>query len=246
MTNLFNITPTRTLSIRTHIPSLIHQFVPYQSYLSTFNPLHQQEDVVYRQYMDNHSNHDIVLFMGTCTERRIKIITQLEYLFYESHHNNRISDNIQFYSICDRVFYYHQDYYLMKAKVILNIASSNVSIFETHRINYFLSLGKVVVSEVGADRSIAERYKDGVVLVPREADCIGVVSDERGNKCDTLKIIMQAETIFSIVIGLLQNASQLEKQGYQAKQTYNELIRKIGKQQLVVALNETFNMLLQD
>ncbi len=93
----------------------------------------------------------------------------LERMFTNSHYNETLSKMVKFFSICDRVFFYHHDYY----KVILNIASSNVSIFEIHRINHFLS-------EEGADMSMEGRYKDGVMRLSNTAKSVTV--NEFGNE----------------------------------------------------------------
>jgi hypothetical protein len=54
----------------------------------------------------------------------------------------------------------------MKAKVIINIASSNYAVFgETHRMNYLFLLGKVVVSEMGQKEEMTVRYREGMMLI---------------------------------------------------------------------------------
>jgi hypothetical protein len=96
----------------------------------------------------------------------------------------------------------------MKAKVIVNIASSNTSIFETHRINHLLSMGKVIVSEMGANPNIAERYADGVILIPNAEDP------------KNISVLLKA------IDSMIHNETAMELQSRRAQAFYNERIFK--------------------
>jgi hypothetical protein len=55
-----------------------------------------------------------------------------------------------------------RDFFVHRATAVLNINNHNSSALETHRINYLLSMGKIVISERGSDPSLAREY-EGVV-----------------------------------------------------------------------------------
>ena len=174
-------------------------------------------------------DYPFVLFVGTCTTRRLHFLLYLEYLFAEAYDTGILPVTIKYVFICERVFYYHYDYYLMKAKVILNIASSNVSIFETHRINYLLSLGKVVVSEVGADRSIAERYKEMIIFTQRSEE----------PSLENTKL--HARQMYEVVLELLvRNNSKWNEQLHKVKYGYNQNIIYPVRNLLCAAVQQVY------
>jgi hypothetical protein len=111
----------------------------------------------------------------------------------------------------------------MKAKVIINIASYNTSIFETHRMNHLLSIGKVIVSEMGANTSIAERYADGVILIPNEQDPKNI------------------SILFAVVCDLIQNETLLAKQSKKAQTFYQEAIFKQDIKVLIRSMVKTIS-----
>ena len=63
------------------------------------------------------------------------------------------------------IFDYVRDYYITMADVVLNLNTLSTSSLEVHRINYFLSLRKIVISERGTDRAVADKYKNVIFFV---------------------------------------------------------------------------------
>ena len=60
------------------------------------------------------------------------------------------------------IFDTERNYFVHRATAVLNINNHNSSALETHRLNYLLSMGKIVISERGSDPSLAREY-EGVV-----------------------------------------------------------------------------------
>jgi hypothetical protein len=186
------------------------------------------ESQIYEDEIKSHHEHKVIFFSGTLSNRRGDILPPLEYHYFSSFGLGPINQNIKLYSIYQRVFYYHYDYYIMKAKVIVNIASSNTSIFETHRINHLLSMGKVIVSEMGANTSIAERYADGVILI--------------SNTEDPKNITMLLKAIDSMI----HNETSMEMQSNKAQAFYKDRILKNDILQLIQSMVKTINYLFCD
>jgi hypothetical protein len=216
------------------IPQRIHNIVALNEYGTVQNDETKTisksiELQIHEHEIKSHHGHKVILFSGTVSNRRVEIITKLELHYFPlmSRSQSPLSSDIKFYSICDRVFYYHYDYYIMKAKVIVNIASSfNGSVFETHRINHLLSLGKVIVSEMGANTSIAERYADGVILIP--------------NAEDPKNITMLLKAIDSMI----HNETAMEMQSKKAQAFYRDRILKHDKLQLIQAVSKALRFYL--
>jgi hypothetical protein len=220
---------TERYSVIQDIPHRIHNFIPlsdyhYQNEAHTRIFSDEQITWIHEEEKRTYRDHIVVLFIGSLSNRRHVILQMLEQLFTLAWVQGNLSPYIKFYSVCDRVFYYHYDYYVMKAKVIVNIASTNASVFETHRMNYLLSLGKVVISEMGAEESIAERYREGVILVPNN------------NASDWHS---QAQIIFDMLMDVVHDQSTLARQSMKALKLYKTKIRKGGKKRLMIALKNT-------
>jgi hypothetical protein len=137
------------------------------------------------------------------------------------------------------VFSYEQDYYLQRASIVLNIGSSDVSVLETHRINNLLSMGKVVVSEVKANATIAEDYKDVVVLVPIIAK--EEMNDEDISNIEIRLIEEQASIIHQILLNLLADENELKLRSQLGRSHYVNRLLPNHKLKLYQALNQTVN-----
>jgi hypothetical protein len=109
------------------------------------------------------------------------------------------------------------------------MASSNISIFESHRINYLLSLGKVVVSEMGADETIAKRYRDGLILLPN------------GNTEAVDQLSVHVINIYDIVTKLASNDTMLLQQSLTAQRFYSDVFFVERKKELGSAVDATIS-----
>jgi hypothetical protein len=216
--------------IHTEVPRLIHRFHLIKDIVfPTHAPLPFTKDTMYEWEIATQQEHDVILFIGWCTDRRNIVLKALERLFLLNHLHGTLSQTMQFYSFCDRSYYYNYDYYILKAKVIVNIASSNISIFESHRINYLLSLGKVVLSEMGADETIAKRYRDGLILLPN------------GNTETVDQLSAHVNDIYDIVTKLASNATMLLQQSLTAQRFYSDVFLVQSMQELGSAIDATLS-----
>jgi hypothetical protein len=107
------------------------------------------------------------LFFGQCSYKRADNLLKLKSIAEEGVKNQKPGLFLNFYcvtmdtsniSIVDQ----ERDYFVHRATAVLNIHNHNSSALETHRLNYLLSMGKIVISERGSDSSLAREY-EGVV-----------------------------------------------------------------------------------
>ncbi len=112
-----------------------------------------------------------ILFYGGPSNTREVLLRELK---YELHRYTSVSQSkkqsvrelqlLTFYGMY--INDYQIDYYILHSDVIINIHSYNDTSLEIHRINYLLSLHKIVISTYSdADCHIVERYKDGTIFV---------------------------------------------------------------------------------
>jgi hypothetical protein len=230
------------------IPTRMHHLNPLEQYYhkvgSETKPFFNSSKIeeIYDQEIKTHQYHRIAIFLGTCYERRRILLTKLESLFVLNLINKQ--EFRLFYSICQRVFSYEQDYYLQRARVIINIGSSDVSILETHRINNLLSMGKVVVSEVGVNMTAANLadYEDAIVLVPminRNAHIAKMEDEDSLNNVETSLIEEQASNIFQIVLPMLADDTELRSRSQRGRALYLQKILPKHKMKLYEALDKT-------
>ncbi len=155
-----------------------------------------------------------------------------------------MSPMIRFYSLCERVFYYHHDYYIMKASIIINIASSNTSILETHRINYLLSLGKMIITETGADLDIAMKYAQGggVVMLRRDMtyNYDNIANEEDKLQRDGIHARTCAQAMFvTSIVNYLWKPNELLAQCQRGYLFYKNIILPENKRDLLKAIYQT-------
>ena len=198
------------------LSTILHNRLPLSQFVSVTNPSMPlfsqiQIDAIHRVEDEAFHNHQYVLFMGSRTQRRHNITQSLEFLFIQSHLHNSLSELIKFYNFYGKLILdYTRDYYLYNSKIIINIASSTKSVLETHRINYLLSLRKVIVSEKGSDLSIIERYSPAVIFVD--------VRDTDG--------VQGAEELFDVLKRLLTDDEMYEKQQALVNEFYEQVLMR--------------------
>ena len=229
-------------TIHQHIPWRIHRHIPLLTYYKDVNSMpsfmHPEYEIATQQ------DHQIVIFLGSCTDRRYDVLVLLEGLFMDAQTTGHVSPMIRFYSLCERVFYYHHDYYIMKASIIINIASSNTSILETHRINYLLSLGKMIITETGADLDIALKYAQGVVMVRRDMtyNYDNIVDEEEKLHRDGIHALTCAQAIFvASVVNYLWKPNDLIAQCQRGYSFYKDIILPENKRDLLKAIYQTLS-----
>ncbi len=233
---------TDNIRIHEHIPLFLHLRTSLSSYVHITDDgrskqLFSNEQIasIYREEIESQSRHRMVVYMGSSYNRRGVITAELERLFLQSHWKGLLPKEVKFYNFCDQFVYgYYRDYYLRKAKIIINLASSSkISVLETHRINYLLSLGKVIVSEYGADMELANRYRPAVIFV--EDDPHAVIGDDEHEEM----MKERGRKIFAIVAELMLNETWLEEKSAVARNFYQDIILEDSKMELTNALNET-------
>ncbi len=63
------------------------------------------------------------------------------------------------------LFDLERDFYVHNSIAVLNINNENTSSLEEHRLNYFLSMGKIIFSERGAYPEMCEKYGNAITFV---------------------------------------------------------------------------------
>jgi hypothetical protein len=203
------------------ISTLLHNRVPLHSIVSLadstvplftsdqINAIHVHEENTWR-------NHKFALFFGSSTQRRHEISSSLELKFLEGYLLGNLDANVKFYNLFGKlVLDYTRDYFIYHSKIVINIASSEKSVFETHRINHLLSLKKVIISERGCDPVIAAAYESVVIFVNGADEIFRVVTRLLQNETDfqmqQLRVLNYYETTlfpkFVELTGLAVNAS---------------------------------------
>lgn len=113
-----------------------------------------------------------VLFYGSITDRRQAILDQM------------VARGLSVVALFG-VYGAERDAYISRAKVVLNMHNHVSQIFEVVRVHYLLSNAVAVVSEVNAETSIPDFYRDSVAGVPFEmlaTECERLVRDETARK----------------------------------------------------------------
>ncbi len=104
------------------------------------------------KYFENHKDQEIdVLFYGSNNARRTKILQSLK----------DAGLNIAVLFNC---YGSARDYFIQRAKVVLNIHYFEDGIFEIFRCAHLFAHSKCVVSERGRDGDLDERHKDSAVF----------------------------------------------------------------------------------
>jgi len=102
-------------------------------------------------YLADNRKRDIdVLFFGTMTTRRYKIINEIQKKF-----------NIIVVTQC---FGKDMEEMLLRSKYVLNISAYDNNALETHRINKALSCGCKVITNPSSDEMMNKKYKDMVTF----------------------------------------------------------------------------------
>jgi hypothetical protein len=100
-------------------------------------------------------------------------------------------------------------------------------------------MGKVVVSELKANVTIAEDYKDVVVLVPIIAK--EEMNDEDISNIEIRLIEEQASIIHQILLNLLADENELKLRSQLGRSHYLNILLPNHKLKLYQALNQTVN-----
>ncbi len=136
---------------------------------TTVEPLHDHSIRMYPNALH-------VVFFGGCNDRRSKFLEELRL-----HLAKRPSDKDKRINLMNFCGYYTHDYerdfYLVNADVVINISIRDDSSLETHRINHLLSLGKIVISEEGVVKGVADMYREGVIFVKDSIGMANVLSE---------------------------------------------------------------------
>jgi hypothetical protein len=115
-----------------------------------------------------------VLFFGTITERRKKILDELS-------KNNFIVATA--HDIYNENLYFH----IKKAKIILNLHNYYDSIFETYKINEILQFNTLIISEDIADEQIKNIYENDIFFVDTIDDTLSNMNQLIDTITDCLK-----------------------------------------------------------
>lgn len=102
-----------------------------------------------------------VVFFGSGSKRRTVAIRQL----YDETESNLIRWTAFCGSWDVSTFDAERDILMKRTDVVVNIHNEDLSVLEVHRINYLLSMGKMVITERGADHKLSAEYDGAVAFV---------------------------------------------------------------------------------
>jgi hypothetical protein len=109
-----------------------------------------------------------VLFYGTPSERRMRVIEKLR--------NSRVNVHFAF-----GVYGAERDALIQRSKVVLNLHHTDAQVFEIVRVSYLLANRKAVVSELSQASDIEPDLQDAVLGVPYDgivAACRSLLADK--------------------------------------------------------------------
>ena len=162
-----------------------------------------------------------VFFYGIWTQRRETILGVLKANMSEAYATilrEGRTDTLAPYFFNFMDFFisdYVRDYYIIKADILLNINTMPSSSLEIHRINYFLSLGKVVISEKGADPNLVSKYAHIVIFVDSTEEMLERIYELTNNstKLEEAKVRVREhyDDIEEMYRGELKEAMRLTK-----------------------------------
>ena len=224
---LMNVSTTEHSPYQTH--KLMHNMVNLEDFFTDHASallIHNSTEIIEQIKQDEHNNrnyHNYALFMGGCSYFREPKVRLLENWFNEVHYlYHNVSRNNTFYNFCGSIERdYIRDFYIYRARVVLNIHNSPQSSLELHRINYLLANGKLIISEQGNDNDILVRqlYEGCVVFI------------------DSLREMFDKTMYFLI------NDTAWEEQVMKANECYEKRINPFLLNQADSAMNKTLQAL---
>jgi hypothetical protein len=203
--------------------ALIHLMLPLKEYFESspaLMPYLLTLDDILDEEIESQQEHIFALFYGTCSARRIVKMSKFEQWINQHHYEFRnVSHRLKFYNMCGIIQFDHiKDYYVLRSRLIINVQSYSRSALETHRLNQLLALGKVVISERGADPELSNTYQDGIVFVDED------------------------RAMFDTMINFLQNDTLFYEQERKVNTFYQKL-SKISLQEVAEAMNKSMQYL---
>jgi len=163
----YRVIVRRAMSIWTFSSSIVDYFLA-KNYSSFVIPIYsgatKNESFLQSISFDSSPWDSDVLFFGSCSARRVTLLTYLSDEYF------RTRNILRFLFCCggwpEAKFDVERDMMVLRSKIVYNIHTNNDSVLEVHRINYLLSLGKCVISEKGPnDVELDMEYADAVIFV---------------------------------------------------------------------------------
>lgn len=216
------------INTTTHFPyyaySFIHTFITLEEFFEEYealSPYLLEVNFIQDEEHEQRDQHIFSVFYGACSDDRAQKTKNLQYWLHQDHYIHRnVSKHYTFYNLCGYMQHdYTRDYYLMRSRVVINLQSNIWSALETHRINYLLAMGKVIISEPGNDLLMRSKYNGCVIFV------------------ESLR------ELYDEMMHYLMNYDAWEKQKEIVKACYEQKIREDSFRETELAMNKTMKAL---
>jgi hypothetical protein len=109
-----------------------------------------------------------ILFFGSCSKRRMKIINKLLAEIENTDNNHiKIKHHLRCVQNWSQILMDKElDFYVKNSKIVINIHTEKTSSLEVHRINYLLSMKKIIISERSLNNvELDLKYENAVVFI---------------------------------------------------------------------------------
>lgn len=153
-----------------------------------------------------------VLFFGSCTHRRLEKLQELSQYF------KIYSSELVFHYLCGSIvtqqLNYERDYLIQSIDIVINLSGEENSVLEVHRLNYLLSMGKVIVSEPGINLEMIECYSSVVYFTSEIQDMVRYIIEDiarnrsnlQENKRKSIELFHQINTNYSLLEQTLEKS----------------------------------------